>query len=432
MTRTLLVCSLLVLVAPLGHAQNQLVTLPQGTQLPVSIESNLPMKVGLAIRAELLYPVYVQDQLVLPAKTAVAGTVVALNADHSRRVQARLRGDFTPFHTPVVRFDSLLLPDGKSIAITTGTATDGAPVYRLVAPPPRKGGLIAKEFGDLKRFAADRVRVATGPDKGDRLKQLIYSQLPYHPERIVKGTAWTVETVSPVTFTAAPVAIAASTAGAASAATSDGPPTWILQGYLLDAMSSAHSKSGEMIHATVAEPVLNPDGSIAVPEGSVLSGIVTQARPARRLGRAGELRFSFRQLTLPGGQPESIRASLRGVDSSSPSQLAMDSEGDVKPKPQDKLLVPLILLSLAGRPLDHDGGRHQFGKDAAGSNAVGLLGFIIGTAARQPNLAAGIGYYGAALAIWNRVFSRGKEVEFAKNTRVILQTTATRSAALKP
>jgi hypothetical protein len=35
-------------------------------------------------------------------------------------------------------------------------------------------------------------------------------------------------------------------------------------------------------------------------------------------------------------------------------KLALDSEGQGKPNPQDKFLVPFILLTLAARPLDHD------------------------------------------------------------------------------
>ena len=70
-------------------------------------------------------------------------------------------------------------------------------------------------------------------------------------------------------------------------------------------------------------------------------------------------------------------------------------------------------------------------KNAAGSNAIGVIGFAVGTAARQPNLAAGIGFYGAALSIYERWLRRGKEVAFAKDTRVVIQTTGRRSAAMK-
>ena len=37
----------------------------------------------------------------------------------------------------------------------------------------------------------------TAPGRGDRLVQFIYTQLPYHPERIETGTAWTVDLAQP-------------------------------------------------------------------------------------------------------------------------------------------------------------------------------------------------------------------------------------------
>ena len=188
-----------------------------------------------------------------------------------------------------------------------------------------------------------------------------------------------------------------------------------------------------LIHATVAEPIYNADHTIAVPQGSTIVGAITQAKPARMFGRAGVLRFAFKQIILPSGQSQSVAATVTGMDSASPQQLAMDSEGNVKPKPQDKILVPLLLLAAAARPLDQDHGtHHQLGKNAAASNSIGVAGFILGTAARQPNLAAGIGYYGAAIALYERWIKRGTEVAFARDTRIVLQTTPRSSAVLKP
>ena len=59
------------------------------------------MKAGEPIRAELIYPVYDHDHLVLPAGTTVAGTVVALTPDHTRRIHARLTAPTSlPFTSP--------------------------------------------------------------------------------------------------------------------------------------------------------------------------------------------------------------------------------------------------------------------------------------------------------------------------------------------
>ena len=410
-----------VLLAGSAFAQATPVSLPPGTPLTVRIPDHLPLRVGTPIVAELLYGVYAENKLVLPANTLIRGSVTALAPDHPARVRARFGGDFTPLRKPVVSFTSLVLADGTVLAIATTSAAEGAPLYRLVAPPPRHGGRISQAFQDGKQFVRDRVAVLTGPDKGDRALQFLYRQLPYHPQRISTGTAWTVETSAPLsiptTHPALPVV---------QQAQDTGPQ--VLQAYLAAPISSASSHAGDVIHATVAEPALNPDGTVSIPQGAILTGVISRATPARKLSRAGVLQFSFRQLTLPGGAPQPIRASLKGADSAASGDLTMDSEGQVKPKEQDKVVVPLILLALAARPLDSDGGRHMFRHDALASNSLGLLGFIVGTAARRPNIAAGIGYYGAAVSLYQRIFARGKEVAFPQDTRIVVETAATRSA----
>ncbi len=424
-----------LLIANVALCQKPTVTLPSGTPLPVQIEDHLPMRVGQPIHAQLIYPVYGDNTLILPAKTIINGTVVALRNDHEHRVTAGLRADFTPFRIPVVQFTSITLADGSLLPITTGTATDGAPIYRLVAPPHRNGGFIHQQWDDGVQVLRDKLAIFTAPEKGDRLLQLLYTQLPYHPQRIQKGTAWTVETSEPLTLS--PQASESTTAEstpppAPPAAQSDATPSWIIQAYLREQLSSATSKSGQEIKATVAEPIYNPDHTIAVPQGATMVGSITKAKAARSFGRAGALHFDFRQLILPNGDAQNVQASLTGADSASPQKLALDSEGQVKPKPQDKLIVPFILLTLAARPLDYDHGENPAGKNALASNSLGVIGFIVGTAAGQRNLAAGIGYYGAAISIYERWIKRGKEVTFARDTRLILQTTPRRSQPLAP
>jgi len=413
--------------------QSSTTIIPTGTPLPVSLPNHLPMKIGTPVRAALLYDVYVNNALILPAKTVVLGSIVSLAADKPARVRARLRADFTPLRTPVVSFTSLLLVNGASVPITASAAVDGAPVYRVVASPPPKGRFISQQFQLFKQAIKDRIAVFTSPDKADRASQFLYSQLPYHPQRVAKGTAWTIETRSPVTISLLdpprPLALVSPQISGAG----DERPTQILQAYLSQPISSATSNAGDAIKATIAEPVYNPDGSVAVPQGSILTGVISKARPARKLSRPGVLQFSFRQLALPGQEPQPIRASLTGADSATDSQLTMDAEGEVKPKTQNKLVVPVILLSLAARPLDQESGgqHHAFAKNAVASNSLGLLGFIIGTAAQRPNVAAGIGYYGAAVSIYQRIFAKGKEVAFVRDTRIVVQSQTSHSAPIE-
>jgi hypothetical protein len=135
------------------------------------------MKVGEPVRAHLLYAVYSGDKLI-PEKTILTGTVVGLRSNRSRRIHARLNGDFTPFHIPVVRFTQIILSDGTSLPLVTGTATDGAPVYRLVAPPPRKGGFIRQQVDMGIQILRDDLSIVTAPEKGDRLSSFCTTRCP--------------------------------------------------------------------------------------------------------------------------------------------------------------------------------------------------------------------------------------------------------------
>jgi hypothetical protein len=432
---------------PAASGAAQTLTLPIGTPLPVQIENHLPMRVGHPVRAQLIYPVYADNTLVLPAKTIVNGTVVELRSDHPRRIHAALGGDFTPFRKPVVRFTSFVLADGTTIPFTSGDATDGAPIFRAVAPPPAKGGFLRRQFNGLLSVGRSDVAIFTGPEKGDRFVQFIYSQIPYHPQRIEKGTAWTIENSQSVEIPAQPAPPAPVVAAERKRHfwEEPAPPadpekidtgSWMVQAYLDDPLSSETSKEGQPIKATVAQPVWNPDHSIAIPQGSTLIGSVTRAKPSRKFGRTGVLTFNFRQLQVPHEETRTVETRLTGADSA--RDIALDSEGQAKSKPQDKISLPIILALMASRPLDQDAhngiaGGSSLGKNAVGGAAgLGLIGTVIGLSGGSPNLAAAIGYYGAARAFFYRWIAHGQKIDFTKNTRIVVETTPRKSPALKP
>jgi hypothetical protein len=94
------------------------------------------------------------------------------------------------------------------------------------------------------------------------------------------------------------------------------------------------------------------------------------------------------------------------------------------------VIVPLLLTMLAGRALDEDGNLTL--QTGVASNGFGLVGRIIGIAAGDRNLAAGIGYYAAALSVYDNFIQRGRDVVFPKDTRVEIETTPLRAPILKP
>ena len=92
-------------------------------------------------------------------------------------------------------------------------------------------------------------------------------------------------------------------------------------------------------------------------------------------------------------------------------------------KPQDKIVVPFLLLGLAAAPLNPDpGDNDEFVKNGAASNSLGLPGFITGIAVNSMELSAGFGFYGASVSIYDRWIKRGADVNFPRNTRIILQS----------
>jgi hypothetical protein len=431
---------LLIIAAAELPAQPTSVEIPTATPLPVQLGKHVPMKLGEPLTCHLLYPVYAGNQLAIPAGSVLRGSVVALNPDRSRRIHGRLWGDFTPFHIPVVHFDQLQLPNGTTEKIVSSDTTDGAPVLHLSPSASRPSrSFIVRQIEQLKESAKETLALVTAPGRTDRLVQLIYTQLPYHPERIETATMWTPTLAQPLTVS--PNEIAATTKSRQAAVPdpsktrsvtssrptgpSDADPAWQLRAYLKQTISSANEKAGDTFEAVIAEPVFNVDHTLAVPEGSILVGTITQAKRARSFGRAGKLRFDFRELRLPGAPSQHVQGALAGADASTSRQLQIDSEGGVEPKAQNRMIVPLVLTLLAGRALDDDG--NATATAAVASNGFGIIGRVIGTVAGSRGLAAGIGYYAAGLSFSERWLVRGQNVAFVRNTRIEVTTVPNRN-----
>ena len=118
---------------------------------------------------------------------------------------------------------------------------------------------------------------------------------------------------------------------------------------------------------------------------------------------------------------------LTGADSA--AQIALNSEGQAKSRPQDKVAIPLLLALMAARPLDQEAGRQRGGGGPGGKNGVGgaaglgLVGTVVGLAGGSANVAAGIGYWGAARAVYSRWIAHGQKIDFPKDTRMVVETT---------
>ena len=417
-------------VAPSVHAAVPAAsepTLPKGTSLQVEITHHYPMKAGEAIEGRLLHPIFADGKLVIPANTKLHGEVVRLQPDKKARWHARLMGDFTPFHKPVVRFDEMLLPDGP-LNISAATASDGAPVLHLIAPgiTPHKS-FFARYWSQAKANFHDRLSYFTAPGKGDRALQLLYHQLPYHPERIEAHTAWSFELSAPV---AVPDPPQDAPALAAAPAAPGNPETWAVHALLMRGLTSATARPGDPVQALVIEPVFDKDKLLVVPQGATLIGKVASAQAARSFGRNGKLRFTFQQVRFPEGYDKQVQGSLAGAATEKTQDLSLDAEGTITPRNRSSAVAPLLLTMLASRALDTDG--NVTAQAGVASNGFGLVGRIVGVVAGDRNLAAGIGFYAAGLSFYENFLVSGRDVVFPKDTRIEILTTPLRAPVLRP
>jgi hypothetical protein len=93
------------------------------------------------------------------------------------------------------------------------------------------------------------------------------------------------------------------------------------QGALMDVeflqtLSSHTSQAGERFSVRIAEPVM-VSGRIAIPAGSLISGTVAEAKPAKKVGGRSTLSLDFDLLELPSGHsyPVDVVFSQRGKSS---------------------------------------------------------------------------------------------------------------------
>lgn len=400
--------------------------LPAGTSLQVEIARPYPMKNGELIEGHLLHPIYADGKLAVPENTVVKGRVLALEPDTKTRWHSRLRGDFTPFHTVQVKFEDLALP-GATLQFTAATADDGAPVLHLSAPgtSPRQS-FLARRWSQAKGQLHDRVSWFTAPGFGDRALQVLYHQLPYHPERIAAHTAWSFELT-------APLALPGFSAVASDPSSEPAPgkqETWNVNALLTQYLTSARAKPGDPVSALVVEPVFDKDKQLVVPQGSTLLGKVTSAKAARSFGRNGKLRFTFQQVRFPEGYNKAVEGSLAGALTEKSQNLQLDAEGTITPRNQSGAIAPLLLTLLAGRALDDDG--NMTADTGVASNGFGLVGRVVGMAASDRNLAAALGFYAAGLSFYENFLHSGRDVIFPRDTRIEIETTPLRAPVLKP
>jgi hypothetical protein len=288
----------------------------------------------------------------------------------------------------VLQFESMTLPDGRTLPIRTTDAQ-----------------IVGREAG-----------------RADRLKDAALRSLPYHRTFMGKGSVYGATLVEPLSFGSA-VPIPLAERGTAPVAGS------VLKARLTTPLNSSTAARGARVEAVLNEPVFAADHRVILPEGTTLLGEVTFAKAARRFRRNGQLRFLFGSLQAPSEAPLALKAALSAVES---SNTVVDEEGGAtiknsKARFAAPALAALALVgSLHGR-LDYD--TDGLGPETAfGGGTSGVLGGFLGlsiTGVAASTLGATATAVLAGLGVvrttYSTIFAKGRDVSFPTDTVLQLQ-----------
>jgi len=424
--------------APAAHAVPKdatyiRLTVPTDTPLKVVLDREVRIKkVGQLIHGKTAEPIYAFDKLLVPAGSDINGKIAGIDpVSKKTRVLAALNADFSPDRRVRIEFDELVLKDGRHFPIHVLVAPGSSAVLRFVPASEKPQGKMAEGKEAAKgRVAQARQQIHEqiaavkeqlhAPNKMHRLERLALAQSPYRPQYMDSGTSFIADVQEPLSFGSEQLK--------AEMLTNIGtpPPSGsLVHAWLTTPLSSATSKKGE---AVISQPLVVSD-HLFLPEGSHLKGSVLQVRPARRLGRNGQLRITFHQVVPPSGVEEEVEATLQGVDATKNENLKLDSEGGAQvTTPKTRYLTTGIAVMLAAssaapdedRGLHHDGGGDMGGGAANGASGFKLVGTIVGAFAHSRIVASGFGFYGAGMSVYSHFLARGRDVVYPKDMSMIL------------
>lgn len=155
---------------------------------------------------------------------------------------------------------------------------------------------------------------------------------------------------------------------------------------LINTVNTATAKPGDFVYMTTASPV-SANGSILVPVGTHVQGVVAHARRSGKVKGRAELAIRIETLTLNSGKVFRFNPDLSSVDSGGSAQKAKGMENSITQG-------------------------SDIGRDAARVAILAGSGASIGAMAERSWSGAGIGSgIGAGVGLATALLTRGREVE---------------------
>jgi hypothetical protein len=403
---------------------------PDGTPLSIAVDQRVRIShSGQPVHGKVVDAIYAFDQIVIPAGSGVSGKVTEVDSVPAKtRIISYSNGDLTPFHKYQITFDRLILPDGKEFAIKTTVSPGTGEIVHLVANQPKqteenKKNIASQKVSEAKREAErtihSTIEEIKSPDMLDRLKKMVAAQSPYHRQYIPRGMRFSATLNKPMGF-------GETTRTQDQLSKMGGEPAadTVLHARLAAEVNSANAKRGTGVNAVLTEPVFSPDHHLLLPANSRLVGEVLEATPARKFHRNGDLRIAFNRIETPAGVIQPMLGSLEGVEVDEAANMKLDEEGGAHvttPKTRYLSTGFAILMAAAASHPDTEHGTTDTAGDpsvraGAGVSGSRFAGSLIALAARSQPVSIAFGAYGASESIYSNFLSRGKDVDFPKNT----------------
>ena len=425
-------------------------TLSAGTPLRIAVDQRSRINhPGEVIHGTIVETVYAFDQVVIPAGSVATGHVKSIApVPGLRRTMAYANGDFSPFRKYEVSFDSVTLPDGRQLPITTTVTPGTAQVVHLVSNPDKqqqKGAAgratdrakseAKGKIAEAKEQARESWEKLTAPGKMHRLKEFLLAQSPYRRQYLQPGTRFVADLNTPLEFGTTP-----RTNEQLAAVGSEPVPDSTLKARLVAEVSSATATRGTQVTAVLTEPLYSPAHQLILPANSRLIGEVVKAQPARKLHRNGELRVIFERIETSeeavqalaqlrvqaqsqAERSQGMIGNLEGVEVDRRANMHLDEEGgahttDSKTRYLSSGLA--VLLAAAASHTEVERGTTETAgpgvRTAAGGSGFRLTGALLSLVAKSTPVSMAIGAYGASTSIYANFLSRGRDVVLPKDT----------------
>lgn len=422
-----------VVLPLIASAQSVDLTVDAGRALQIALDKKVRLeRVGQPVTGVLAEPLYAYDRVVVPSGVVAHGHVAELTPITKKdRAFRYARGDFSPARAVTLQFDSVSLPDGRTMPIDTiVTLGVAAPRLRIAGDGEKRGTAAQVRAAAAEKISEIRRNVGS-PGRTARLRDFAIDQLPYHPQYIPRGTLYSAELTRPLNFGSAP-GLERAAAGTRL------PPNGVLRARLRTSVASGKSQRGSVVRATVTEPLLTAEGWLLIPAGTDLAGEVTFERPARHFRRNGQLRFLFETMHVPEAEPRALAAALYSVETGAADQIVLDQEGGARTtNSKARLIAPAVAVLGAMatfmrdpvETVDEPGAEMSVpGANIGGRAFGGLIGLgAIGAAVAQTSrkVAIVLGGLGVVESVYATFLAKGREVSFPAGTPIQLQLSTT-------